>query len=129
MFDGVQNVLERCNAWYENRLNEEKARELVREDEKESVGREVDSGTGTKSRNSPEHMGVDRGPTNEMPSGVHFFIAEPIVDRKSSFVGRACRISDPSEVRLLRFCDIFPSVVVRSGPTSSRTPNVRPTDS
>ena len=36
----------------------------------------------------------------EMPAGITIVEAEPIHDRKSSFVGRACRITDPAQVRL-----------------------------
>jgi hypothetical protein len=103
VFDGVQNVLERCNAWYEDRLNEDKVKELVRGDEKETIGKEADIRNNIKARSPPQ-------PANslhhEVASEVQFFIAEPIVDRKSSFIGRACRISDPSEVWLHRFCHL-----------------------
>jgi hypothetical protein len=33
-----------------------------------------------------------------LPEGIKIIEAEAIVDRKSIFVGRACRISDPSQV-------------------------------
>ena len=33
-----------------------------------------------------------------LPPGLRLIEAEPIVDRKSAFVGRACRITDPSQV-------------------------------
>jgi hypothetical protein len=103
VFDGAQNVLERCNTWYEDRLNEDKVKELVRGDEKESIGREIDSGNNIESKSLPEPGNL---PNDEEVSEIQFFIAEPIVDRKSSFIGRACRISDPSEVWLHRFCHL-----------------------
>lgn len=34
-----------------------------------------------------------------LPEGIKLIDAEPIVDRKSVFVGRACQISHPSQVR------------------------------
>jgi len=34
----------------------------------------------------------------KLPPGVQIYEAEPITDRKSVFVGRACRIQHPSEV-------------------------------
>ena len=34
----------------------------------------------------------------KMPDGVEFTVAEPIVDRKSVFIGRACPITHPSQV-------------------------------
>ncbi|KAF9450165.1 imprinted and ancient [Macrolepiota fuliginosa MF-IS2] len=101
VFDGVQNVLERCSTWYEEHLNEDKAKEMIREDVKEmyraSNMKEVSPPDDSK--HPPEHVeAFHEQHTNEMPPGTHFFVAEPIVDRKSSFIGRACRISDPSEV-------------------------------
>ncbi len=104
VFDGVQNVLERCDTWYEDRLSEDKAKELVRNDEKDAdktVGPESGPNSAVTSRNSPDYVGIniDHGATSQMPPGVQFFITEPIVDRKSSFIGRACQISDPSQVR------------------------------
>ncbi|KZO98060.1 UPF0029-domain-containing protein, partial [Calocera viscosa TUFC12733] len=34
----------------------------------------------------------------ELPEGIELVVAEPIEDRKSVFVGRACRITHPSQV-------------------------------
>lgn len=98
VFDGVQNALERCNTWYEERLNEDKMKELIREDEKEINSARPEFSARSNSRNSPERMNLDVGSMSEIPVGIHFFIAEPIVDRKSTFIGRACQISNPSEV-------------------------------
>lgn len=36
-----------------------------------------------------------------MPEGTEFTVAEPIVDRKSVFIGRACQITDPSQVPVI----------------------------
>ena len=39
----------------------------------------------------------------DLPEGVKITAAEPITDRKSIFIGRACKISHPSQVgKLLR---------------------------
>lgn len=105
VFDGAQSALERCNMWYEDRLAEDKMKEIIRGDEKEINSAKAGSGPIVNSRTSPERMDIDQGFTSEMPPGVHFFVAEPILDRKSSFIGRACRISDPFEVRRLHFYD------------------------
>lgn len=96
VFDGLQNVLERCTAWYEDRVDAEKIGEVTREDAKDYSEAVV---------SEPVH---DHGPEQEivtitMPIGIHLHMAEPIVDRKSSFVGRACRISSPAEVGNSRF--------------------------
>ena len=105
VFDGLQNVLERCTAWYEERLDAEKAGELVRGDSK---GKAMDSGEFDKryevfddeDRNSSLRE-VDAAVSR--PTGAQIYEAEPITDRKSTFVGRACRIQHPSEVCLLHF--------------------------
>ncbi|KAJ7856598.1 ribosomal protein S5 domain 2-type protein [Mycena leptocephala] len=77
VFDGLQNVLDRCAAWYGDRLSAEAAGELVRADTR------------------PERE------LPPMPEGIKMFVAEPITDRKSAFVGRACAISDPSEIPII----------------------------
>lgn len=137
VFDGVQNVLERCNTWYEDRLSGDKAKELVRNDEKDADKAPVELEHGhdisaITSRSSLEYMETDHGPSSEMAPGVQFFVAEPIVDRKSSFIGRACRISDPSQVRWSCFVCArldFPPLAVHLGRTSTWTSNGRSADS
>ena len=106
VFDGLQNVLERCLAWYEDRLNSEKVGELARDDQKGQLG----NGVISAGRSSPDinHDGDEEreGPTLgghqnlpiALPTGVQIFVADFLTDRKSVFVGRACRISHPSEV-------------------------------
>lgn len=100
MFDGLQNVLERCLAWYEDRLNAEKIGELARDDLKGS--NEHDSASGSASNHDREGEGLIPGEHQisliALPTGVQIYVADPITDRKSVFVGRACRISHPSEV-------------------------------
>ena len=106
VFDGLQNVAERCLAWYEDKLNNERIGELARDDPKGQLGNEhasvrqstsldnnhVDDGDG-KGLTTNEHQ----NPPIALPTGVQIYVADPITDRKSVFVGRACRISHPSE--------------------------------
>lgn len=102
MFDGLQNVLDRCVAWYEEKLSAEKAGDLVRDDEKEQAGSNgSSSGTRHLSPDRPEESipAVEQiSILSDLPVGVRLYVAEPITDRKSAFVGRACRIHHPSEV-------------------------------
>lgn len=107
VFDGLQNVLDRCLVWYEDRLNAEKVGELARDDLKGQLGNEY---TVPRRSASPDtnHVYDEEGEdliSGEhqnlpiaLPTGVQIYIADPITDRKSVFVGRACRISHPSEV-------------------------------
>lgn len=95
VFDGTEYVRELCARWYEQHLSEEKANDLVREDERERREHINDSHQSTTQSpmDRPESPVVAT-----IPAGVELVEAEPIIDRKSVFVGRACRIQDPSEV-------------------------------
>lgn len=105
VFDGLQSVLERCTAWYEDRLSAEKAGELMREDAREHVNGQAERGIS----NIEEHVRDGELPSEDsislsaLPEGIQMFTAEPITDRKSVFVGRACRISHPSEVSFISY--------------------------
>ena len=89
MFDGLQNVVERCTVWYEDRLSLDTASGLLRTDEKEEKDVEP---VETK------HTTVGEVEKDDLPVGIEMHIAEPVVDRKSIFVGRACRITDVNQV-------------------------------
>ncbi|KII95316.1 hypothetical protein PLICRDRAFT_96570 [Plicaturopsis crispa FD-325 SS-3] len=95
VFDGLQSVIERCTAWYEDHLSAEAAGELVREDEYE---REHPPPKEPVYAQRPEQQ---FSPPPPMPEGVVITESEPITDRKSTFVGRACRISHPSQVPVI----------------------------
>jgi hypothetical protein len=94
VFDGLQNVLERCEAWYTDKLNREAAGELLREDAlfRNHVSIEPDEPSLIDAKKDQV------SPDTALPEGIKIIEAEAIVDRKSIFVGRACRISDPSQV-------------------------------
>lgn len=94
VFDGLQNVLDRCVQWYEDHLSADKAGELLREDGRESTLPD------NRATSVPTPL-ADPVPSipGSLPEGVEIFVSEPITDRKSSFIGRACSISDPSMVR------------------------------
>ncbi|KAG6334097.1 hypothetical protein ID866_4989 [Astraeus odoratus] len=98
VFDGLQNVLERCERWYEERLSKGKANGLVRED---SLARETTPTDATLQELVEDIVPVELPSGTALPEGVEIVEAEPIVDRKSVFVGRACRISHPSQVPLI----------------------------
>ncbi|PPQ63152.1 hypothetical protein CVT24_005792 [Panaeolus cyanescens] len=104
VFDGLQNVIDRCTAWYEEHLSTEKAGALVREDEKDMrqlSGPSKPLETTTSYENLGHDPGIKDQPLSALPAGVNIYVAEPITDRKSAFVGRACRISHPTEVPLI----------------------------
>ncbi|KAF9266227.1 UPF0029-domain-containing protein [Marasmius fiardii PR-910] len=99
VFDGLQNVLDRCVEWYQERLSADRVGELIREDQIHH------SRTPSPSQNSSNptsrHEPAEEATSVALPEGIQIFEAEPIIDRKSSFVGRACVITDPSQVPLI----------------------------
>jgi hypothetical protein len=107
VFDGAQNVLERCEKWYGEQLSLEEGRRLEREEEKErGESRRPAPLTANKDEEVHEEDDAihDFGDDDaSMPEGVQFYVAEPIQDRKSTFIGRACRLSHPSQVSPLPF--------------------------
>lgn len=96
VFDGLQNVLERCEAWYEDKLSRETAGELLREDAltRTHVLVEPDEFFAPSTTDEKDRIPL----STALPDDIKIVEAEPIVDRKSVFIGRACRISDPSQV-------------------------------
>lgn len=89
VFDGVQNVLERCAGWYNERLTVDSVGELVREEDRRQshVGQgDLDGAFDTP---EPPRASDIRVPSSSLPAGVLIHEAEAIIDRKSSFV-RLC---------------------------------------
>lgn len=99
VFDGLEFVKEqKCLRWYEERLSEEKANDLIREDERESTF--IPTSSTNKTEGTQEKMTTQDEQVTNMPDGLSLTVSEPIVDRKSVFIGRACRITDPSQVHV-----------------------------
>ncbi|KAJ3017399.1 hypothetical protein NUW54_g594 [Trametes sanguinea] len=104
VFDGLEWVKERCTEWLAERMSEKKIGELLREDEKAKPGDsgDVHGAAHDNEGKSSSRSGHEPPDTPaEMPPGITIVEAEPIVDRKSAFVGRACHITDPSQVPLI----------------------------
>ena len=104
VFDGLENVREKCGKWYQEQLSEKAAGETVREETKEAK-----TSMGTEDTPSLSEAGISTSSTAsepqesvELPEGLEIIEAEPIVDRKSSFVGRACKITSPDQVALVQ---------------------------
>jgi hypothetical protein len=97
IFDGLQNVLERCTDWYSDRLRTD------------GEGREVTQAQELEPESSnPESEVILPDNLPLIPDGITIVEAEAITDRKSVFVGRACRIADPSQVRCFDLCVLPP---------------------
>jgi hypothetical protein len=103
VFDGLENVREKCGRWYQDQLSEKAAGEMVREETKEAKSLLASNDlTGPPEGVSSARSAISE-PQNsvELPEGLEIIEAEPVVDRKSSFVGRACRITSPDQVALM----------------------------
>ncbi|KAH7105599.1 ribosomal protein S5 domain 2-type protein [Auriculariales sp. MPI-PUGE-AT-0066] len=95
VFDGIEFVRERCGAWYDDRLSHETAAQLQRE---ELHPRALDDKINASQGASSLQPTTGSGHIIPLPLDVKLYEAEAIIDRKSSFVGRACRISHPNQV-------------------------------
>ncbi len=97
VFDGLEWVKERCAEWFEAKKSEKLARELLREDERNLSAPDVEESDDKKVSELQEHFEEQMVVPSTILQGIEIIEAEPIHDRKSTFVGRACRITDPSQ--------------------------------
>lgn len=84
--------------WLREKMNAVKVGGMVREDEREVES--VNEGTEGNAKPRHEHTREMQEMEARIPEGVEIIEAEPIHDRKSVFVGRACRITDPLQVSI-----------------------------
>ena len=107
VFDALEYVRERVTKWYIDKLSEATGKEILRQDDEE------------KEERNPSHLvhvqmnpsfspssGISAEP-KPLPVGLELAVSEPIVDRKSIFVGRACKISHPDQVNPDLFMLLF----------------------
>jgi hypothetical protein len=98
VFDGLEWVKERCTEWYGAKKSEKLAGELLREDERSVETPDIEEEKGKKVSGLHDRWEEPSTPLPSIPQDIEIIEAEPITDRKSAFVGRACRITDPSQV-------------------------------
>lgn len=103
VFDGLEWVKERCTAWYNAKKSEKLAGELMREDERNLPVPDVeeDENKTVSELFETQHEEQITSIPVVIPQGIQIVEALPITDRKSAFVGRACQITDPSQVCLV----------------------------
>ena len=71
----------------------------MREDERSvATTPDVEEGKDKKVSGLHDHWDEPSVPLPSIPQGIEIVEAEAITDRKSAFIGRACRITDPSQV-------------------------------
>jgi ubiquitin-protein ligase len=95
VFDGLQSVLEQCSKWYRERLSEKEARNILREEQRNQQAFET---TIQKDESTTMDIRGTLSSVASLPEGIQLVEAEAITDRRSVFVGRACRITHPSQV-------------------------------
>jgi hypothetical protein len=100
IFDGIENVKEMVQRWYEDHLSAGAAAELLREEEKGQSSLPIEADASNEVTMDQPHSSANPE-TTELPDGVHVWVSEPIVDRKSTFIGRACQITHPSQVPII----------------------------
>lgn len=93
VFDGIEHVREKATAWYLEKLSEKTASKLQRE-----LDREQQHPQETEPEPQEQELAKDPPAAIDLPSGIEFTVAEPITDRKSVFIGRACRITHHEQV-------------------------------
>lgn len=98
VFDGLEHAKEQCGKWYEERLTEKAVGEIIREEEKEGHSRKEDPSE--EADLTPVPVALPPLEEASLPNGIEITVSDPITDRKSTFVGRACRITDPAQVSL-----------------------------
>jgi hypothetical protein len=97
VFDGIESARSQLSRWYGERLSEVEGGAAVREGNR---GNSTRGPTDTPAGGNPEDDESLDVKTNldALPEGVDIIQAAGIVDRKSVFVGRACRITRPAQV-------------------------------
>lgn len=104
VFDGLQRLLELCTEWYDEKLTNYAIGQVIRDAAEETNNSKATTSTAFLNSDTDENHRAPTAttaPTFGIPEGIQIFEAEPITDRKSAFVGRACRISHPSQVPLI----------------------------
>ncbi|KAF9498785.1 UPF0029-domain-containing protein [Pleurotus eryngii] len=104
VFDGLQRMLELCTEWYDEKLTNYAIGQVIRDAAEETDNSKATTSTAFLNSDTDENHRaptVTVAPTFGIPERIQIFEAEPVTDRKSAFVGRACRISHPSQVPLI----------------------------
>jgi hypothetical protein len=104
VFDGIENVRDMIQQWYEDHLSANAAAGLLRGDEKALANMSLIEDVPDPSalgHAAPAYKELEHNATPNIPDGVQIYASDPVHDRKSTFVGRACRITSPEQVRQL----------------------------
>jgi hypothetical protein len=101
VFDGVENARDVIQKWYEDHLIANAAAESLREDEKGLGNLNLDEDVPECSaldHAAPDYKEPEDNTALKVLDSVQIYASDPVHDRKSTFVGRACRITNPEQV-------------------------------
>lgn len=106
IFDGIENVREAIQQWYEEHRNAATAAELQREDERAHALSESDTSQESTATDAIGTLNLSDTAVKpefavKLPDGVQVFSSEPVHDRKSTFIGHACAITHPFQVPIV----------------------------
>lgn len=93
VFDGMESVRDLCARWYTERLHEKNTSEI-----RSGSTNETREESSLSFETTDRITDYSKFTPSLLPTGIVILEAEPIIDRKSAFIGRACHITDPSQV-------------------------------
>lgn len=103
IFEGIERAREVCETFYDSRQADLQAKKAVddhaTQDDLELARQlqyEEDS-----ARSHFNHANITREAVR-LPDGCKLYTSDPIIDRKSVFIGHACKLTHPSEVDQIR---------------------------
>ncbi|CDZ98224.1 Uncharacterized conserved protein [Phaffia rhodozyma] len=95
VWEGLEHVRGICQEWYTNNTITISELSATRD------AAHPQKSTPSSSRpSSPPQQPASRLPT-QLPEGIVIYTSEPIVDRKSVFIGRAVQITDPAHIPII----------------------------
>lgn len=97
-YEALESARELCRLWYESRASENAA-QRAQEDEVQEAKlrqRERERPPSPSPESAQQHL---QQHDSVLPEHLDWALSEPILDRKSAFVGRAIRLASPADVR------------------------------
>jgi hypothetical protein len=103
IFQGVERAREAISSYYERKTNELAAKEAenphsTQDDLELATKLQYEEQESRQAQQTSSHAGGTSTAPASMPAGRKLYTSEPIVDRKSIFVGHAFELQQPSEV-------------------------------
>lgn len=101
IFEGIERAREECEAFYERKVaalaEKEAANPHATQEDLDAAQQEALQQHYSQNQPSNQNASV-ASVYPALPEGCEIYTSEPIIDRRSIFVGHACRLRTPSEV-------------------------------